>query len=265
MPRPETDKLGDLRPVWERYKRHGDLAARNELVLRYVPLVKYVVGRVIPNLPAGFARQEYEDLLSVGTVGLFDALERFNPDSGVKFKTYAVSRIQGQILDDLRARDRATRSVREGEHLLAEVVGKLENELGRSASHFEIAEAMQISPEELDGLLVKISRACVIPLQEVLNPNSDKQLTLEDITENRASVDPSKDVWAGERTQILERTILRLPEKERIVIILYYYEELTLKEISVLFGVTESRVCQLHVQAIARLRGALRRLEPELV
>ena len=252
----------EVEEVWRRYKVTGDLQARDELILAYSPLVKYVAGRMGTGLPA---HVEESDLISYGLLGLIGALERFDPGRNIKFETYAISRIKGSIIDELRALDWVPRSVRSWARQVERTVTKLENELRRAPTDEEIAGELDVTIAEFHDILHQISSASIVALDEfwTLSGTSGDKVTLMDTIEDSASPDPSRAFDIQEVKGILADAIKRLPERERIVIGLYYYEGLTLKEIGEVLGVTESRISQLHTKAILRLKGRIKEeLEP---
>lgn len=257
MPVEEQDKLHDLQDCWRRYKEAGDGEARNDLILAYSPLVKYVAGRMSSGLPA---HVEEADLISYGLLGLINALERYDRARNIKFETYAISRIKGAIIDELRALDWVPRSVRSWARQVERAVTRLENDLGRTPSDEEVAEGLGITPQEFQAILLQISNASIVALDEFWNvsgPDSDK-VTLMDTLEDGSAVDPSQAFHVQNVKELLADAIRRLPDRERIVIGLYYYEGLTLKQIGEVLGVTESRVSQLHTKAVLRLKGRVR-------
>lgn len=247
----------ELENLWERYKRTRGKEERDQLLLNYAPLVRYVADRVAISLPRSV---DTDDLISEGVIGLFDALEKFQPNRGVKFETYALARIRGAIIDGLRESDWVPRTVRQKARELERVVAELEASLGRSASDREIIEALGISPAEYHRRLREIRATTLASLDEVWNPDApeDSQLHyLEMVAHEQPG--PDHRIEEVELRSELARAIDRLPERERLVISLYYYEGLTLKEIGKVLGVSESRVCQLHTKSLVRLRGHLRR------
>jgi len=247
----------DLAEAWRRYKEEGDLQARDQLILAYSPLVKYVAGRMSSGLPA---HVDEGDLVSYGLLGLIGALERFDPKRNVKFETYAVSRIKGAIIDELRALDWVPRSVRSWARKIEATVTKLENSLGRTPTDEETAAALGVSVAEYQDILNQISCGSIVALDEFWDAEGtgqDRQ-NLMDTLQDTAAPDPLRTYQAQAIKETLAAAIERLPEKERLVIGLYYYEGLTLKEIGEVLGVTESRVSQIHTKAILRLRGRLR-------
>lgn len=247
----------EIEALWDRYKREACREARDRLLLAYAPLVRYVADRLAINLPRNV---DLDDLVGQGVIGLFDALEKFQPDRGVKFETYALARIRGAMIDGLRANDWVPRSVRRRARELEQAIAELEGKLGRSATDREIIEALGISAREYFRLLREVRAANVFSLDEVWNPDAaeENQLAfLEMISDGGPG--PEHRLEEEELRRSLSEAVDRLPERERLVIALYYYEGLTLKEIGQVLGVSESRVSQLHTKSLLRLRGHLRR------
>lgn len=226
----------------------------NEMILKYLPLVHQVVNRVAKRLPAHISR---EDLISTGTMGLINAIERFEPEKGVKFETYATWRIRGAVLDGLREMDWAPRHVREWAKEIERCYAEIESVKLDSATDQEVAARIGIDIDEFNKRMTQIAMGAVSSLEEAF-PGSDEQ-GLYDILPDPAAEDPGLHVTREELKRVLEDTIARLPEKEKLVVALYYYEELTIKEIAEILEVTSARVSQLHTKAICRLRGALSR------
>ena len=256
-------KVGsEVEEMWGRYKHHGDPKARDELILAYSPLVKYVAGRMGSGLPA---HVEEADLISYGLLGLIGALERFDLARNIKFETYAISRIKGSIIDELRSLDWVPRSVRSWARQVERTVTRLENELRRAPTDEEISGELDVTVSEFHDILHQISSASIVALDEfwTLAGSGGDKVTLMDTIEDSGSPDPAQAFDIQEVKEILADAIRRLPEREKIVIGLYYYEGLTLKEIGEVLGVTESRVSQLHTKAILRLKGRIKEeLEP---
>jgi RNA polymerase sigma factor for flagellar operon FliA len=259
---PETQRLsaptdqdqGDsLNSAWIEYKRDATPAARESLILHYSPLVKYVAGRVAVGLPANI---EQADLISYGIFGLIDAIEKYELDRGIKFETYAISRIRGAIIDELRAIDWVPRSVRFKAREVENAYTSLENKLKRPPSDPEVAEEMGISIEELNHIYTQLSTVSLVALDELMSFEGDKgdRLSLVETLEDTKTTGPVEAVETEEMKRILADAINRLPEREKIVVTLYYYEGLTLAEIGQVLGVTESRVCQMHTKAVLGLR-----------
>ncbi len=256
-------KVGtEVEEMWNRYKLHADSKARDELILAYSPLVKYVAGRMGSGLPA---HVEEADLISYGLLGLIGALERFDLSRNIKFETYAISRIKGSIIDELRSLDWVPRSVRSWARQVERTVTKLENELHRAPTDDEIAGELDVTVPEFHDILHQISSASIVALDEfwTLSGSEGDKVSLMDTLEDSSSPDPARAFDIQEVKGILANAIRRLPEREKIVIGLYYYDGLTLKEIGEVLGVTESRVSQLHTKAILRLKGRIKEeLEP---
>lgn len=251
-----ADPKAELAAAWVSLKDDNDLRARDRLIVAYSPLVKYVAGR----LSSGFSQTvDTADLVSYGVFGLIDAIDKFDPDRGIKFETYAIARIKGAIIDELRAMDWVPRSVRARAREFEAAYIALENRLKRVPSDDEIAEQMGISPRELRAILTRLSYTSVISFEEIWSPGADHEERsdpLGSIADDRAE-DPVRLFETSELKQILANAIERLPEREKSVIALYYYEGLTLKEIGAVLGVTESRVSQMHTKAVLRLRAPL--------
>jgi len=242
----------ELNALWFAYKQQKRPELRNQLVQHYMHLVKIVAGKIAMGLPPHIDR---DDLISNGFIGLLDAVDRFDPGRGTKFESYAVTRIKGAILDALRTQDWLPNSLRQKARRYETVVADLENKLMRSATDEEIAAAMQLSLEEYNEMLTQLSAAAMMPLEDYIQA--------ETVTGTTQS--PVRQVEINEVKQTLANAIERLPEKERLVVSLYYYEDLTLKEISHILNLSEARISQLHTKAIFRLRGALSRLKWSLL
>ncbi len=245
----------ELRMLWRRFKTRSDAMARDRLILTYAPLVKYVAGRMSSALPS---HVEEKDLISYGLLGLIGAVERFDPGRQVKFETYAVARIKGAIIDELRSLDWVPRSVRARARQIERTSAELEHKLQRAPTDEELASALGMGMDEFQAAITQISNSSIVALDEMWNVNSGGEpLSLIDtISDNRAS-DPAQQLDITELRDMLADAIARLPEREKIVIALYYYDHLTLREIGEVLGVTESRVSQLHTKAILRLKGRL--------
>jgi RNA polymerase sigma factor for flagellar operon FliA len=243
------------RALWLEYGRTRDKALRDRLIVAYSPLVKYVAGRLGSGLPA---HVEEADLISYGLIGLMSAIERYDPERDIKFKTYAIARIRGSIIDELRTLDWVPRSVRSRARAIERAIRELEAKLARAPTDPEIAARVGISTEELEESLVDISRSSIAALDELWSTAGEgDQVSLLDMLEDPGSVKPAEALDETEVREALAEAIARLPEREKLVVTLYYYEELTLREIGEVLGVTESRVSQLHTKAILRLRSRL--------
>jgi RNA polymerase sigma factor for flagellar operon FliA len=248
--------MSSIETLWKEYKETGSKVAKDKLLLEYAPLVKYIANRIAVNLPASVDR---DDLISSGIFGLVKAVETFEPERGFKFETYASHKIRGAILDELRALDWIPRSVRQKARELQQVYAKLENELGRIPYDDEVCKALNISLKEFEDILSEISPATLVSLEEAL-PDRDadsKELRVIDTIEDPGSENPLKELSFNEVKNILKEAIASLPEKEKLVIALYHYEELTLKEIGVVLDISESRVSQIHSKVILKLRAKL--------
>ncbi len=245
-----------LKDLWRRYKASGDPRAREQLVVAYSPLVKYVAGRMSSGLPA---HVEEADLISYGLEGLINAIERFDPEREIKFETYAITRIKGQIIDALRQLDWVPRSVRARAREIERAHAKLEHRLHRTPTDEEIAAELDISIEEFQDSLLRISNSTVVALDELwsVSDSSGDQVSLLDTLQDPDAPDPEALLDASEVKDRLADAIAALPEREKLVIALYYYENLTLREIGEVLGVTESRVSQLHTKAVLRLKSRL--------
>ncbi len=249
-------KAVELRELWRRYRESDDRSAREALVLAYAPLVKYVAGRIGMGLPA---HVEEADLISYGLSGLVAAVERFDPALHIKFETYAIPRIRGSILDELRSLDWAPRAVRARARALERANMKLEGRLLRAPTDEELAAELGITVAELHDALLEISRSTLVALDELWGSaeRAGEQVPLLELMPDLDALDPQAAVASAERHSQIAEAIGALPERERLVIALYYYEELTLREIGEVLGVTESRVSQMHTKAALRLRSKL--------
>jgi RNA polymerase sigma factor for flagellar operon FliA len=249
-------KAIELRELWRRYKTTGDERARERLVVAYSPLVKYVAGRMGSGLPA---HVEEADLISYGLIGLISAIERFDLDREIKFETYAITRIKGAIIDELRSLDWVPRSVRAKAREIERANAKLENRLQRAPTDEEMAEELGVTVDEFQDSLLQISNSTVVALDELwtVSDSSGDQVSLLDTLQDPDAPDPAQVLDATEVKDRLADAIARLPEREKLVIALYYYENLTLREIGEVLGVTESRISQLHTKAVLRLKSRL--------
>jgi RNA polymerase sigma factor for flagellar operon FliA len=249
-------KAIELRDLWRRFKADGDERARERLVVAYSPLVKYVAGRMASGLPP---HVEEADLISYGLVGLISAIERFDPAREIKFETYAIARIKGAIIDELRAMDWVPRSVRSRAREIEKANAKLEHRLQRAPTDEEMSSELNVTVSEFHDSLLSISHSSVAALDELwhVSDASGDQVSLMDTLEDPSAPDPANVVDVGDLRDRIADAIARLPEREKLVIALYYYENLTLREIGEVLGVTESRISQLHTKAVLRLRSRL--------
>jgi len=252
----------DETELWRRYRKEANREVRDFLAEKYAPLVKYVAGKVAIGMPQNV---EFDDLVSYGSFGLLDAIEKFDPDRDIKFKTYAMTRIRGAIFDELRSIDWIPRSIRQKARQVEETIAMLENKLGHTVEDEDIAKELGISVDELQSLLTKISGTSIVSLNDIwyLGDDNDEVSFMETL-ESPANLNPDSLIEREEIKSVIVEAIRHLPDKEKKVIVLYYYEDLTLKEIGEVLEVTESRISQLHTKAIMRLRGKLMRMRNAL-
>ena len=247
---------GALAELWRLFKESGDEQLRERLIVHYSPLVKYVAGRVGVGLPSSI---EQSDLISYGVFGLIDAIGKYDPERAVKFETYAISRIRGAIIDELRSVDWIPRSIRTKARDVERAFSSLEAELHRSPTEDEVAERMGISKPELLAIFSQVSYTSVVALDELVAAGQDRgdKLSLVDTLGDEKAEDPVRAFESEETKHLLAKAVNLLPEREKIVVTLYYYENLTLAEIGQVLGVTESRICQMHTKAVLQLRAKL--------
>jgi RNA polymerase sigma factor for flagellar operon FliA len=249
-------KAVELRDLWRRYKTSGDQRARERLVVAYSPLVKYVAGRMATGLPA---HVDEADLISYGLGGLISAIERFDMSREIRFETYAITRIKGAILDELRALDWVPRSVRARARQIERANVKLEARFQRVPTEEELAVELEMTVDEFREALLQIANSAVSALDELWtsSDSSGDSVSLLDTLRDPAAADPVRIVDQNEVRDRIAEAVARLPEREKLVIALYYYENLTLREIGEVLRVTESRVSQLHTKAVLGLRSNL--------
>jgi RNA polymerase sigma factor for flagellar operon FliA len=241
--------------LWEEYKTNKDLKIRDAFIQQYAPLVKYVAGKVAIGMPQNV---EFDDLVGFGVFGLLDAIEKFDPDKHVKFKTYAVTRIRGAIYDELRSIDWVPRSVRQKSREIEDAVHRVESQLGRSATDKEISKELGLSDTDFQKAMMKVSGTTILSLNDIWYSGDDNdKVSIVDSIESPSSLNPDTIVEKSEIRRVIVSAIQELPEKEKKVLVLYYYEDLTLKEIGKVLDVTESRISQLHTKAIMRLKAKL--------
>src|SRR2546421_6794252 len=242
--------------LWAEFKASADQRLRERLILHYSPSVKYVAGRLGVGLPSNI---EQADLVSYGIFGLIDAIEKFDLERAIKFETYAISRIKGAIIDELRSIDWIPRSVRYKAREVEKAYAALEAKLHRSPTEAEVAEELGIALDDLHAIFSQVSFVNVVALDELLNVGGERgdKLSLVDTLEDHKAEDPVMAFETEETKYLLARAINTLPEREKIVVTLYYYEGLTLAEIGQVLGVTESRICQMHTKAVLQLRAKL--------
>jgi RNA polymerase sigma factor FliA len=249
-------KAVELRELWRSYKQEGDERARERLVIAYSPLVKFIAGRMASGLPS---HVDEGDLVSYGLLGLIGAIERFDPDREIKFETFAVARIKGAIIDELRSLDWVPRSVRARARDVERAHAALEAEFGRAPTEEEMATKLEVSVEEFRDALLQIANSSVLALDDLWTfadpEGGGGQISVLDTIQDPNALDPESEAHTAELKDRLADAIESLPERERLVIALYYYENLTLREIGEVLGVTESRVSQLHTKSVLALRS----------
>lgn len=243
--------------LWKRYRRSGPGSATEEaLVQQYLPLVKTVVGRLAMTLPVHAAT---EDLYSAGLVGLLNAVRRFNPKAGVAFETYARVRIRGSVFDELRRLDWVPRSVHDKARKVEETMRKLEQKKGKPPTEAEMAKAMDLSLPAYQHLLEQIKPATFVCLDSVRSAEQEGEATQHEAVADASQPDPGHQTAKRELARIIGKRLEHLPEMQRKVLALYYFEDLRLREIAEVFGVTESRISQIHAAAILNIRSYLQR------
>ncbi|MGI6548886.1 MAG: FliA/WhiG family RNA polymerase sigma factor [Syntrophomonadales bacterium] len=253
----------DLVQLWQRYKEEDDPVAREELVIHYSYLVKYMANRLAINLPPFV---EVDELISYGIEGLIEAAEKYDYERRVKFETYAIARIKGAMIDGLRAMDWVPVSVRQKSKELEKAYNRIEMRLGRNATDQEVAEEMGITMEQFQTLLRNVRSTTILYLEDFLPGDDDGQnKRILDFIKDDQAEDALNTVELTDTKRLLAEAIGRLPEKEKMVLELYYYEGLNLKEIGAVMGLSESRISQLHSKSILRLRGRLSRRKSQLI
>lgn len=251
---------GQVDEVWREYKQTGDVGLRNVLIERYLPLVRYIAERLLAKLPQNI---ELDDLQSAGIFGLMDAVDGFDLERGVKFETYCTTRIRGAILDELRSLDWVPRIVRNKANRIEQAWKGLEVELGRTPTDVEMAERLDMTLKEYEDMLQEASAITIVSLTDKAKEDQgSKSLRKIDLLEDKKGVDPEAELKRKEITDFVTRGLSR---KERLIILLYYYEELTMREIGATLNLSESRVCQLHSRIILRLKHQLKKFQAELL
>ncbi len=241
--------------LWVEFRKTESIQLRDAFIRQYMPLVKYVAGKVAVGMPGNV---EFDDLVGFGQFGLLDAINKFDPEKNVKFKTYAVTRIRGAIFDELRQMDWVPRSVRQKSREIEDTIVELESRLGRTASDEEIASAMNMSLDDFHHAMLKVSGTSVLSLNDVWYSGEDSdKMSIGDSIESPSSLNPDVIVEREEIKRVITEAINELPEKEKMVLVLYYHEDLTFKEIGQVLQVSESRISQLHASANTRLRAKL--------
>jgi RNA polymerase sigma factor for flagellar operon FliA len=250
----------DIEEVWRTYKDTNDPNLRNLLIERYLPLVRYISERLLVSLPKSI---DVEDLQSAGVFGLMDAIDGFDLGRGIKFKTYCTTRIRGSILDELRSQDWVPRLVRLKAHQLSKAYKTLEIELGREPTDFEMAEKMGVTIDQLSGMVEEAAVCNIFSLSEKWDENEDDDsLEKIEMLEDKASLDPIETL---NQKDVLRAITRSLTKKEKLIIIMYYYEGLTMREIGDILSLTESRVCQIRSNVMAKLKIQLDKMRKKLV
>jgi len=244
--------------LWQAYTESKSPALKEQLIVQYAPLVKYVAGKLMIHIGQ---HVEYDDLVGYGVFGLIDAIDKFNYSIGVKFETYATTRIRGAIIDHIRRMDWVPRTLRQKSKQLEKTCNQLEDELGRPPTAEEVAARLEISLEETQDLIQKSAILSLVSLDDFLEQNYEYS-TPALITDRNDSPDVQAELQ--ERTRVLANAISTLSDKEKLVVTLYYFEDLTLREISHIMKVSESRVSQIHTKAISRLQLKLGKFKPLL-
>lgn len=245
--------------VYEEQSGGRTMATRETIIVQHLPLVKYLVNRFVAQVPAHIDPQ---DLTSAAVVGLIHAADRFDPGRGVQFKTFAEQHIRGAIIDELRACDHLSRTVRDKCKSVEREMRKLEYSLGRNPSSEEMAEALHLSMDDYHQLLDEVHEFSFISIDDSWSDDEGHPLSLADVLGDDEQKGPHQQAVATQLSETLGAVIDGLPEKERLAVTLYYYEELNLKEIGAIMGLTESRICQILSQAMARLKGKLKQFRP---
>jgi RNA polymerase sigma factor for flagellar operon FliA len=248
---------------WLEYRKTRNPGLREAFIKQYAPLVKYVAGKIAMGMPNNV---EFDDLVGFGVFGLIDAIDKYDPEKNVKFKTYAVTRIRGAIFDELRQIDWVPRSVRQKTREIEAAISSLEAQLGRTASDQEVAASLGMNEDEYLKTIQKISGTSILSLNDVWFSGDEKdRVSIVDSIESPSSLNPDVMVEKEVMRQVIITAINELPDKEKKILILYYYEDLTLKDIGRVLKVTESRVSQLHTKAILHLRSKLTNIRKGIV
>lgn len=251
----------DLDALWDRFKRQGDASVRNDLIQMYLPLARVTAERMHGKLPS---HVEVDELIQAGVFGLMDAIDGFDPERGVKFEVYAKQRISGSILDDLRSQDFAPRLVRTHSHRMDRAYKQVEAETGKVPEPKDVADRLEISLEEYDRWMREINRANVVSLDRASSEydGEGKEIRKVDTIEDQDAEAPTTNL---EKRELVELSTRGLSRKEKLIVILYYLEELTMKEIGLVLDLSESRVCQIHHRILFRLKETLERMREDLL
>lgn len=234
--------------------RKVEATQKDDLIREYAPLIKFIAQKIAVRLPSNI---ELDDLISAGVIGLMDAIEKYDSSRDNKFKTYAEFRIRGAILDELRAQDWVPRSIRDKAKLLDKTMVQLEADLGRAATDEEIAKSLNINLDEFYDLVNQVRPVSLLPIDQAQTFSNTDKKSIMDILEGSRTNNPFNQLNVKSIKEVVANAIEELPERQRLVLSLYYYEDLNLKEIGQVLRVTESRVSQLHAQAVTRLRAKL--------
>ncbi|MFO1476597.1 MAG: FliA/WhiG family RNA polymerase sigma factor [Verrucomicrobiota bacterium] len=257
-PAPVTEARPNPQELWKRYHHRADTQTENALVEQYLPLVRSAVGRLAMTLPD---HVDHDDLHSAGLVGLLQALRNYDPSCNTSFESYARVRIRGAMLDELRRMDWVPRTVHEKARRIQEVMSELEQKLGRTPTEVQMAKALNISPDEYSQLLDQIRPAAFVCLDATCSSDGSETGSLYEVVADPTDSGPVEEVSRRELKQVILERLKELPEIQRKVLALYYGEDLHLREIAEVFGLTESRICQIHSQAILSIRAYLQRYE----
>jgi RNA polymerase sigma factor for flagellar operon FliA len=257
QPEHKIKKLSDTEVdiIWNNFvldKTNKEI--RDKLIIQYIYLIKYVVGRLRINLPATIST---DDIAGYGVEGLIDAIERFIPSRGVRFETYAIMRIRGSIIDRIRSQDWVPRGARRKYKKIQNAILKLQMNLGRIPTSQEIADEVGTTKEKVEASINEMESNTLISLHEKRDSSSEGSLEIIDTIVDSKSVDPLQELESNDIKKSLSLALSKLPERERMILALYYHENMTLKEIGETISISESRVCQLHAQAIMKLRKLL--------
>jgi RNA polymerase sigma factor for flagellar operon FliA len=253
-----TNQRPSAQDLWKRYHRRADTKTENELVEQYLPLVSAVLGRLAMTLPD---HVDHDDLRSAGLVGLLQALRNYDPKSGTAFETYARVRVRGSMLDELRRMDWVPRTIHEKARKVQLMMNQLEQKLGRAPAEKEMAKALNLSEDEYSELLDEIRPAAFVCLDAVCASENGDSGSLYEVVSDGVEDGPAEETSRRELKEIILARLKNLPDMQRKVLALYYGEDLRLREIAEAFGVTESRICQIHAQAILSIRSYLQRFE----
>ena len=257
-----TNKDFNEEELWAKYQQDGSQSVREKLILNYVPLVKHIAGKVIISIPDNYS---FDDLVNYGILGLIDALERFDPSRNIKFSTYAVPRIRGAIYDEVRKLDWVPQSIRRKSKEFTTALIELEDKLGRKPTDDELKEELDLNSKQYKKMLSDINIPENISLEKVISFKDNNKLTIKDLVEDSEDEQPDQVFSYNKMKEILGNAIDKLPKKEKLVVSLYYYEDLTLREIGEIMDLTAARISQLHTKSIFRLRGYLGQKKDMLV